>query len=211
GGWTLQQIQRSMYNGLPARIHAHAPLFADSLTTDDGLWPIQSASSDNAAYGFADGAYRISGGGGWATVNRTFGDVAVEVTVRQRWTDPNVHMSDLGQIGLTLRATGNLKSAVTFTIGPLGDWALLRFRDWGTDAGQWQVLAAGLHNSAVHWGFQNNRLLVLMRSGEYVCFVNDHLVAIAHDDALPAGKVGFWLDDKTTDGYFSNFAVYPAV
>ncbi|HEV2237065.1 MAG TPA: hypothetical protein VGR57_10435, partial [Ktedonobacterales bacterium] len=37
GGWSLQQIQRSMYGGLPARIHAHAPLFADSLTTDDGL------------------------------------------------------------------------------------------------------------------------------------------------------------------------------
>lgn len=211
GGWSLQQYQRALYGGLPARIHAETPLFTDALAADDGLWPVHGVTADDAAYAYVNGVYQISGNGGEATLERRYGDAAVEVTVQQRPSNVNVKMGNLGQIGLTLRASDNPSGLVTFTIGPLGAWALMRYREWGPDAGQWQVLAGGEHNAAIHWGFGRNRLLVLMRGAEYVCFVNDQLIAVAHDDALTAGQVGLWLDDNTTIGRYANFAVYPAV
>jgi hypothetical protein len=211
GGWSLQQYQRALYGGLPARIHAETPLFADSLAADDGLWPVHAATADDAAYAYVNGVYQISGNGGQAMLDRTYGDAAVGVTVQQRASNMNEKMGDLGQIGLIMRASDNPSGLVTFTIGPLGGWALMRYREWGPDAGQWQVLAIGEHNGAIHQGFVRNRLLVLMRGSEYVCFVNDQLVAVAHDDALSAGQVGLWLDDSTTIGRYASFAVYPAV
>lgn len=36
-------------------------------------------------------------------------------------------------------------------------------------------------------------------------------VAIAHDDALTVGQLRLWLEDNTTIGRYSNFAVYLAV
>jgi hypothetical protein len=221
GGWGLEQIQHGgvwgpLYAALPDRIHAETPLFSDSLTADDGLWPVHPATADDAAYGYANGEYEISDGWGHAMLNRTYSDVAVEVTARLDSTGPpSGRIDDLGQVGLVLRASSNPDSLVTFTIGEIGDWSLMRYRDWATDAGQGQVLAHG-PRPGLHTGFEHNRLLVLRRGSEYICYVNDQLVAAVHDDAFTSGQVGLWLqqktvDDKTTVGYYSNFAVYPAI
>jgi hypothetical protein len=211
GGWGLQHLQLTRYAALPARIHVEKPLFADALATPDDNWPVGTDSSDDVTYSYVNGAYQISGDGGEALANRTFGDAAVEVTVRQTFTNPNLTMGQLGEIGLVVRVGGNPDHFVTFTISPLGDWALMRYEDTGNDANGWKALALGQHSSAVHDGFVPNRLLVLMRGSEYVCYVNDQLVAIAHDDALRQGRVGLWLDDNTTVGHYSQFAVYPTV
>jgi hypothetical protein len=105
---------------------------------------------------------------------------------------------------------------VIFAIGPVGGWSLMRYRTWGADARHWQALALGERSSAIHIGFERDHLLVLMRGSEYLCYANDQLVAVAHDDALTHRQVGLWLEQKTADdtatvGYYSHFAVYPAV
>jgi hypothetical protein len=216
GGWVLQQAQHALYNSLPARIHAQTPLFSDALAADDGNWPVHLATADDGAYNYVNGEYKISDGWGEALLNRTYGNAAVEVTVQMGYTDPNGKVGDLGQVGLVVRAGSKPDSLVTFTIGVLGDWSLMRFRNSGPDDDKWQVLALGERSSAIHTGFRPNRLLVLMRGYEYLCYADDQLVAVAHDDALSRGQVGLWLDQKTVEGtatvgYFSHFAVYPAV
>src|SRR5262249_804127 len=157
------------------------------------------------SYGCECGAYVIADGGGEAYLGgQTYGDVAVEVTVRQRPTSSSEKMGDLHGAGLALRETDDPYGVVTFTVGPLGDWFLMRYREWGPDAGQWQVLAFGEHSHAVHWGLDvRNQLLVDMRGSQYICFVNGQLIAVVADDALAAGQVGVWVDDTSTVGLFN--------
>lgn len=212
GGWGLQQYQHALYSGLPARIYAQHPIFADPLRAEDGYWPVHPATSDDGAYAFVDGAYQISGGNGQAMLDQNYGNVAVAVTVRERPTNYNTEtMGSLGQIGLIVRATDHPAGLLTFTIGPLGDWSLMRYREWGPDSGQWQFLAGGTHDPAIHWGFGDNRLLIVMRGSQYICFINDRLVAVTSDGALSSGQAGLWLDNNTVIGRYTNFAVYPAV
>jgi hypothetical protein len=213
GGWGLQHFQTSQYGNLVAQIHAEKPLFSDSLTHDDGLWPVAAASNGDASYAFQHGGYWIADGWGEANATQTYGDVAVEVTLRQYPANYRTEkMGDLNEAGLILRGTNNPDSLVTFTIGPLGDWFLMRYRDWGPHAGQWQVLAFGEHSKVVKWGIGvRNHLLVDMRGSHYICFVNGQLIAAVTDNALTAGHVGVWVDDNTTEGLFNDFTVYPAV
>jgi hypothetical protein len=152
----------------------------------------------------------IADGGGEAQTGQIYGDVAVEVTVRQRPTSYSEKMGDLHGAGLTLRETDNPYGVVTFTIGPLGDWFLMRYREWGPDAGQWQVLAFGEHSRTVHWELGvRNQLMVDMRGSQYICFVNGQLIAAVTDNALTGGQVGVWVDDNSTVGLFNGFTVYP--
>jgi hypothetical protein len=151
-GWSLQHLQTWQYSGLVPRILAEKPLFYDPLTYDDGLWPVHPATSEDASYSFEHAAYVIANGGGEAQTGQIYGDAAVAVTVRQRPTSYSEKMGDLHGAGLTLRETDNPYGVVIFTIGPLGDWFLMRYREWGPDAGQWQVLAFGEHSRTVHWG-----------------------------------------------------------
>lgn len=213
GGWGLQHLQIWQYGNLVARIHAEKPLFYDPLTHDDGLWPVLEASNGDASYAYLHGGYWIADGWGEANLVQTYGDVAVEATVRQYPANYQTEkMGDLHGVGLTLRKTDNPFGIVTFTIDPLGDWFLMRYRDWGSDAGQWQVLAFGQHSKTVHWGVGvRNHLLVDMRGSQYICFVNGQLIAAVTDNALTSGNVGVWVDDNSTEGLFNDFTVYPAV
>jgi hypothetical protein len=200
------------YSGLVPRIHVEKPLFDDPLTVDTGLWPVHPATSEDASYSFEHAAYVIADGGGEAHVGSTYGDVAVEVTVRQVPASSAEKMGDLHGAGLSLRETDDPFGVVAFTINPLGDWFIMRYRERGPDGGQWQILAFGEHSHAVHWGpGVRNQLLVDMRGSQYICFVNGQLIAAVADNALTVGHVGVWVDDNSTAGLFNDFRVYPPV
>jgi hypothetical protein len=216
GNWGIQQVQIAFDGGLASQIHAQAPLYSDALAADDGQWPVHPATDSAAAYGYADGEYEISGGSGVALLSRAYNDVAVEATVyldviarAQGADDPT------GQAGLIVRAASGTGDALIFSISRFGDWSLVLAPTTQLRAGQGQLLARS-DPYVLLSGAEPHRLLVLMRGSEYTCFVNDQPVAIVDYSGFSSRQVGLWLGKSSasgsvTEGYYSHFAVYPAV
>jgi hypothetical protein len=113
---------------------------------------------------------------------------------------------------LLLRASEGNADFVAFLVTPSGKWMLWRFHDVGDETRNWSEIASG-RSDAIHPGAgEQNRLLVIISGARYLCYVNDQFVGVFQDDgpALPQGRMGVFVNESTTEGVFSTFAVYPA-
>ncbi|HEX8037314.1 MAG TPA: hypothetical protein VF510_25890, partial [Ktedonobacterales bacterium] len=211
GGWGLKQYQPHYYEGMLAQIHAGKPLYHDDLTYNDDKWDMELMTSYDPGHFFKDDGYHLTTTKGYIThswTNFQHGDAAVEVTARQIGT------ADSDGVGLVLRANTNGSDMVVFYLDSAGYWWLWNhhFVD-GTSKHDWTNLDEG-YSSAIHTsdGAQN-RLTVLLRGNQYVCYINGRMVEVYRDEqheTPSAGHMGVYLNDGATEGVFTNFTVYPA-
>ncbi len=215
-GWGLQQFQTRLFQSYVARIHAERPLYHDALTHDDGQWPVHPPSASDGGYRFVNNSYEMTGGpenvgtapvfGLTASTAQTYEDAAIEVTVRESYG-----VSSYGGIGLVLRQGSDQAHTVGFSIDKTGEWTISNFDFSNLD------IVSG-QNPAIHTGNEaTNRLLVLMRGSQYICYVNDQLVGVFYNSApqtnatVQDSHIALWLPDHTAVGSFSDFTIYPAV
>jgi hypothetical protein len=160
------------------------PLFTDPLAMASGAWPVQApTASDTYSAEYVDGAYWLRGEAGkaqWAVTSGSYGAAAVEVTTRELTASGS---GDVQGVGLTLRASADGANAVYFVVTPDGIARLWLYHAQGQDDSykDWQYLA-GQSDPAIHTGVGAwNRLLVVMRGGLYLCYVNDTLIITYYD------------------------------
>jgi hypothetical protein len=192
--WGLQTYQSAQYERLLAQERAHRPLYHDSLATPTGDWPVQRPSAqDPRGYAYVDHVYQLTGG--YFTVALAppvYGDMAVEVTVRLTGGAQTLGNIWVGMV-LHMDAQGN---GLLFQVNPGGDWSI------GTvDDSEFH------HSGAVQ--VSKNRLTVIMRGDEYICFANDHFIGIYHSTQFPAGYAGLFLGSPLTTAAFTDFTIYP--
>ncbi len=213
-GWFLQRYQPHYYASLPAKIHHLHPLFADSMAGDDGKWPIHEPdSSDSSRYVYENGAYHMSGGQTGYTLEQQlndaiFSDAAVEASVQQ------VGSTDNDGVGLLVQVDAHPSEEVAYVVSPTtGTWWLGRYN---SESNEWDMLIDTQQSSAINVGpGAVNRLLVVMRGSLFLCYINNQFVGSVYDweyaDTPPGlGYVGFYVNNGgTTEGIFSNLAVYP--
>lgn len=212
GGWGLQRYQPHAYTNLLARAQTQQPLYRDALTVADGDWPEQKATTDNPNTAqFVDGSYHLSGvKDSFAEISGpgVYGDAVIEVTVRHYGT------SDNPSAGLALRVDDGVYEMMTFTVNAIdGTWAFEHFHALDDKAeDDWTTLQADEPSDAIHRGDgAANTLAVIVRGGQYLCYVNGHFVGSVEDDSIqpPRGHAGLYVDDGTTTGVFTSIAVYP--
>jgi hypothetical protein len=210
GGWGLEQYQPHYYEGMLVQIHASKPLYHDGLTYDDDKWDMEFMMPFPTGHFFKEDGFHLTTTKGYATHSWTtfeHGDAAVEVTTRQIGT------TDSDGVGLVLRANENGSDMVVFYVDSTGYWWLwnYRFVDGNPDH-TWRFLDEG-HNNAIRTGSgAENRLLVLMHGGQYICYVNGQFIEVYSDDHNETpryGHMGIFLYNGATEGVFTNFTVYP--
>jgi hypothetical protein len=151
-GWALQQYQPHYYAWLDARIHAEQPLYSDRLNAVDGDWLVrQPTKSDARTYTYNNHTYQLSGKDASqfmdAWPSRTFGDVAVEVTVQQIGTD---QPSD--GVGLELRGGEDPQRMVVFMVDSTGFWYLWNYKYIGDNSHKnWDLIVAEYSPCHPHW------------------------------------------------------------
>jgi len=207
----LHDYQASYYASLPAKLHAHEPLYFSDLTTADDHWFIQDPTSDNPfGYVFADDGYHLTGTQGYVSdswLHTTYVDSAVEVTASQTAGQTN------DGVGLVLRSDIMNSNMVVFFASPTdGSWTLDAFHFGHANFNDnWTYLTGGT-SAAIRIGvIQPNRLLAIMRGGQYLLYINNQFVASYYDDAheTPSrGYSGVYVNEANTVGIFTNFTVY---
>ncbi len=205
--YAAQRYQSHIYADLLAQVHSHAPRYHDALNVPNSDWPLLTPTTDDpGGYGFAHGAYQLGGDtqAGYMvalTSNQSSvvdGDMAVEVTVRQ-YGGPDY----LG-VGLALSAHPPDDNPVIFTISPADMWYL------HTPA-QTSELFSFQGKQYVHGqAGASNRLTLIVRQGEYICYINDHFVGVERAPARHPLSVGVAMLPGTSSmtGVFSDFTVY---
>jgi hypothetical protein len=210
-GSLLQREQQDYLASLPAQVHAERPLFQDSLTQDDNLWPLQDPSKDApSSYQYASGGYRLTGAGEthsmFAWTAPVFQNYAIKVTARQTGTGDN------DGVGLLLSKDGRTDSQLAFVVSPTtATWWLGRY-NVVTDS--WTLLQDDTGSDAIRTGDNvSNRLLVIMHGGMYICYANGRLLGTVNDPAYTppvSAYVGVYLNNGALAGVFNDFAIYPA-
>lgn len=212
GGWGLQQYQQRSYSQLPTQVHQEQPLYSDALAFADGDWPQQKSSTDYPTSAqFVDRTYHVSGiKNEFAEVSGSgvYGDAAIEVTVRQLGNLSDDHA------GLAIRVDDGVYEMMTFTVSATdGTWWFSHYRYVdGTSEDDWTVPQPAESSPAIHRGEgAANTLLVVVRGGQYLCYINGHFVGIINDSSIrpPRGHVGLYVDDGAATGIFTNLAIYP--
>lgn len=207
----LHDYQASYYASLPAKLHAHEPLSFSDFTSADDHWFIQDPTSDNPfGYVFADDGYHLTGTQGYVSdswLHTTYVDSAVEVTASQTAGQTN------DGVGLVLRSDIMNSNMVVFFASPTdGSWTLDAFHFGHANFNDnWTYLTGGT-SAAIRIGvIQPNRLLAIMRGGQYLLYINNQFVASYYDDAheTPSrGYSGVYVNEANTEGIFTNFVVY---
>ena len=181
GMWMIDQQRSDVYiRTLSARVAAETSLFSDPLTSDDHAWPVQSpTATDTASYHYAYGGYAMTGGQpGYtniATADALYGDVALAVTARQIGSS---HNNGVGLVARSLSANGSYADQIAFYISPTtGYWSLYHYQPGHRNSDDnWQYLDGG-SSSAIHTGANaTNRLLLVLRGTEYLCYINGQFV-----------------------------------
>ena len=216
--WGMQRYQTNDYSSLPARVQAEAPIYASPLASNDGLWLEQQPTKAYAcSYGFAHGAYQISG-----TADGDFGDAwpidgvgnsAVAVTVSESGALKN---GDNDGIGLLLDGNEAGTEFITFSVYRDGSWDISHYRYTGVSNNSndyWTTVDSGSSDVIHTADGAANRLLVVSRGPLRLFYVNGQLMTAYNDtnDHLPhVGAAGVYLNNCSMTGRFTNFANYPA-
>jgi hypothetical protein len=207
----LHDYQASYYASLPARLHGHEPLYFSDLTSADDHWFNQDPTSDNPfGYVFADDGYHLTGMKNFVSdswLHTTYVDSAVEVTASQTAGQTN------DGVGLILRSDIMNSNMVVFFASPTdGSWRLYAFHfGHANPDDNWTYLTGGT-SAAIRIGvIQPNRLLAIMRGGQYLLYINNQFVGSYYDnyhDTPRRGYVGVYVNQVSTEGIFTNFSVY---
>ncbi len=125
-----------------------------------------------------------------------YGDAAVEVTAR-------LPKDAVASFGLILHTDNDSERQVVFKLDLDGYWSL-----GAIDANPGILIRTNTVNAAPG---ASNRLTVIMRGNQYICYVNDTFLAIYQEAQATTGQVGIFVDgayvlDMAT---FSDFTVYP--
>lgn len=202
-----EHYQSSYYDALLQRIHTHTPLYRDSLTAADADWQVhEPTTEDQRLYTFEGGNYQIGG----ATTDNfdhlislapgVYDNAAIEVTARQ-YGGPDY----LG-IGLIIR--GSASDEVVFSVSPSGMWHFARYGSAPNDGlSVFSFQGSGYVHTSVGAA---NRLSIIARGSDYICYINGEFVGAIHDRLVPAGRAGVIVEtDGTMTGAFTDFSVYP--
>lgn len=221
GLWMVDQQRFDAYaRTFPALIANETPLFSDSLNAPSGNWPVYNPTAndiDTISKQYDYGGYALTGGQKNYDIEqmysaRPFADVAVTVTARQ------IGEGDYDGVGIiVVNGDGGM---ATFTISPeRGTWTLFYVTP-GQSANpedDWHYAGGGNDNGTrvINTGADAaNRLLLVVRHGEYLGYINGQLVAISDGVSASAGDhlsyIGLDVEDNTTIGVFNDFAIYPA-
>lgn len=204
------QAQEQQRVDLPGTIHSGATLYYDALNLNDGDWPVDAGAGSGGSLTFSGSAYQLNDSAApflFATAPGQYSDVAVEVTFGQ------ANRASHTGAGLVLRQSDHPRQMLAFTVSGDGTWSLARYSAGARGAASWSVLG-GDASSAIHTGPRaSNRLLVVVRGADYLCYVNDQFVGALRDDADHAprfGRVGVFVRGPAAAGAFTDFAIYPA-
>ena len=221
GLWMVDQQRSDAYaRTIPALVANETPLFSDPLTAPSGNWPIHTPTDNDLntiSKQYTFGGYALTGGQKNNDIEemysaRAFADVAMTVTARQ------IGEGDYDGVGIiVVDGDGGM---ATFTVSPeRGTWTLFYVTP-GQSANSeddWHYAGGGNDNGThvIQSGAEAvNRLLLVVRHGEYLGFINGQLVAISDGVGASAGDhlsyVGLDVEDNTTTGVFNDFAIYPA-
>jgi len=218
-GWGLQRYQTQDYASLPARAQAETPIYASALTSNDGLWLEQAPTKAYAcSYGFAHGAYQISGtadgafGDAWTAATDDVGNSAVAATVTESGA---LKSNETDGIGLLLDGNEAGTEFITFSVYRDGTWDIGHYRYTGASNNSndyWTTVDGGYSDAIQTADGAANRLLVVSRGPLRLFYVNGQLMTAYNDtsDHLPhVGAAGVYLNNCSMTGRFTNFAVYP--
>lgn len=203
--WGAEHMQEWQFQQLAPRILAGKPIFADTLSADDGRWPMYLSNA-----GFINGAFQISGEyGGAAPAPGVYGDAAVQVTARLMG-----NASEYDGVGLILRTglQSDFFSGIAFTVNQHGEWSISSWSHPGVDSSAVYDQQSG----AIRRGDgAANTLLVLMRGHQYLCYVNGQFVGAYYDSggvyaSDTNGQVALFVDGGSgVTGTFTDFKVFP--
>lgn len=221
-GGALEYEQRQLpayYRTLPAQIAAATPVYRSPLTAPNTDWPLRGPTVTNTTtYQYTHGGYAITGGPAGYTLEAImrirFGDIAVAVTVRQIGTAYN---DGIGLVARSLDRGANEYDKIVFMISPTkGFWTLYHYQPGHNNSDDnWRYLDGG-DSAAIHTGADAvNRLLLVLRGTEYLCYVNNQFVGRHVDTTVissspRSGFTGLIINDDMTVGVFNDFTVYPA-
>jgi hypothetical protein len=216
-GQGLQHYQLQQYTALLRQVRSHQPLYHDSLMAPDGDWMVSAATTDNPdSYAFADGSYVISLRASdqqtrfpQAFAPGVYHDAAVEVVSRR------INGSSFGTVGLVLHADASGNDEVVFQVS------------WTPSAAEWAVLRLGVGNlldPTNKWGYFSqqsssaihaapgtaNRLTVVLRGSQVICYINDEYVGTFNDPLPESGRIGFGVFATYDTVAFNDFTIYPA-
>lgn len=127
----------------------------------------------------------------------SYGDAAVEVTARLPKGET------YASFGLILHEDNDLERQVVFTLDLDGYWSL-----GAIDASPGILIRT---NAVKATPGAPNRLTVIMRGNQYICYVNDTFLAIYQEAHATTGQVGIFVNGAfvLNMATFSNFTVYP--
>lgn len=150
------------------------------------------ANTDADRFILVDGAYEWQA----AFAPNVYGDAAVEMTAR-------LPKDAVASFGLILHADNDSERQVVFKLDLGGYWSL-----GAIDAKPGILIRTNTVNATPG---APNRLTVIMRGNQYICYVNDTFLAIYQEAQATTGQVGIFVDgayvlDMAT---FSDFTVYP--
>lgn len=188
----LQNYESYSYNALLAQIQTHKPLY-------------QQAAETFPPYNYyLQGLHHIPFGTPAFQTPDTYGDSIVEVTVQLTSKEsPSGQSTD--SLGLLLRGY-NTDTGIIFQLSPNGDWSIGRPSDEDKD----ETLSYLHHTNAIHTApGAPNRLAVIMRANQYICFVNNQFLGIYQDSGSPRGPIGFNIETDTASTAFTDFTIYP--
>ncbi len=111
-------------------------------------------------------------------------------------------------------ATGG-SDQIIFYVSPSGQgWSLFHYQPGhADDSDNWSYIDSG-DSAAIHKGDNaSNRLLLVLRGSEYLCYINGQFLAREVDSTVTPsspkyGYPGLFVNDDTTTGVFNDFAVY---
>lgn len=106
-------------------------------------------------------------------------------------------------VGLTLSADPSDADAIIFTVSPSGEWILQTLAHMPSlSSSQGKQFVQGQAGAP-------NRLTLIVRQGEYICYINGHFAGVERAPAQHPLHVGVaMLGTPSMRGDFSDFTVY---
>lgn len=224
-GHIMQRVQERRAEQQLRQIHTHTPLYFDALTTPSGDWPQHAATDDDPLeYGVTSSGYQIFVPGDYqvgqlptlAPQGRSFGDVAVEVTVRNTgevYTGVGLalHLSDGGRDYVAFVVTPNDEQYPGWNVEHYGaPVSLPKAGDSNSDLFSDTGYVSSQQSKAIHTGPDaTNTLTAIIRGADYTLFINGVYVGDFHDPYPHPGPIGLEAELSSGTATFTNFTVYP--